>query len=169
MTVCNRSNDMIWGLLGANAFHFSFLHQVMAESIGVPMGYYYQFSNNAHFYQNEHFTPEAWIGQEEEANKDVRYGYLSRDPIKITLGSGSFEDFLAECNRFMHHVVQCCESKETKVFSTKNLWFDYAATMLNCHILHKVGNTESAMLLTDHIGDPALGRACLKWLESRVK
>ena len=50
MTVCNRSNDMIWGCYGANAVHFSVLLEYMAVSIGVPMGVYRQMSNNLHLY-----------------------------------------------------------------------------------------------------------------------
>lgn len=52
MTVTNRSNDMIWGAYGANAVHFSFLQEVMASFIGIPIGKYYQFSNNFHAYIN---------------------------------------------------------------------------------------------------------------------
>lgn len=50
MTVCNRSNDIIWGAYGANAVHFSILQEYMAGMIGVPVGVYRQFSNNFHAY-----------------------------------------------------------------------------------------------------------------------
>lgn len=50
MTVCNRSNDIIWGAYGANVVHFSMLHEFMAAAIGVPLGRYWQISNNYHAY-----------------------------------------------------------------------------------------------------------------------
>lgn len=50
MTVCNRSNDIVWGCYGANAVHFSFLQEFMASSIGCEVGKYYQMSNNWHGY-----------------------------------------------------------------------------------------------------------------------
>lgn len=50
MTVCCRSNDIIWGAYGANAVHFSVLLEYMAARIGVAMGNYYQISNNFHGY-----------------------------------------------------------------------------------------------------------------------
>lgn len=50
MTVCCRSNDIIWGCYGANAVHFSFLQEYMAGMIGVPVGIYWQMSNNWHAY-----------------------------------------------------------------------------------------------------------------------
>lgn len=50
MTVCNRSNDVIWGAYGANAVHFSFLQEYIASFIGVPVGLYRHLSNNFHVY-----------------------------------------------------------------------------------------------------------------------
>ena len=31
MTVCNRSNDVVWGMLGANAVHMTYLHELIAR------------------------------------------------------------------------------------------------------------------------------------------
>lgn len=50
MTVTNRSNDMVWGAYGANAVHFSFLHEYVARGIGVGVGVYRQMSNDLHAY-----------------------------------------------------------------------------------------------------------------------
>lgn len=50
MTVYNRSNDMIFGAYGANAVHFSFLHQWMAAYIGKDVGAYRQVANDFHVY-----------------------------------------------------------------------------------------------------------------------
>lgn len=52
LTVCNRSNDAVWGAYGANAVHFSVLQEVLAKMVGVQMGVYRQFSNNLHAYLN---------------------------------------------------------------------------------------------------------------------
>lgn len=52
MTVCCRSNDIVWGAYGANAVHFSVLQEYLAARIGVGIGTYYQFSNNYHVYTN---------------------------------------------------------------------------------------------------------------------
>ena len=50
ITVCCRSNDILWGAYGANAVHFSFLQEYMAAGVGVPVGIYRQMSNNYHLY-----------------------------------------------------------------------------------------------------------------------
>lgn len=52
LTVCCRSNDMIFGGYGANSVHFSILLEYMAARIGVGVGKYYQVSNNCHIYTN---------------------------------------------------------------------------------------------------------------------
>lgn len=51
ITVCCRSNDMIWGAYGANAVHFSVLQEVLAGFIGVGVGKLWQVSNNYHAYK----------------------------------------------------------------------------------------------------------------------
>jgi hypothetical protein len=50
MTVCNRSNDIIWGAYGANAVHFSILQEYIAGALNCKVGVYRQFSNNYHAY-----------------------------------------------------------------------------------------------------------------------
>jgi len=49
-TVFNRSNDLMWGMLGANIVQFSFLQEYMARRLGVEVGVLRQISTNAHIY-----------------------------------------------------------------------------------------------------------------------
>jgi thymidylate synthase len=56
MLVTNRSNDIILGAYGANAVHFSYLQEYVARSLGVPVGTYYQVSNNFHCYLNNDYA-----------------------------------------------------------------------------------------------------------------
>lgn len=50
ITVCNRSNDAVWGCYGANAVQFSFLQQYIAARLGVAIGTYTQISDSLHVY-----------------------------------------------------------------------------------------------------------------------
>lgn len=50
MTVCCRSNDIVWGAYGANAVHMSIMMEYVAVIVGVPVGCYRQISNNYHAY-----------------------------------------------------------------------------------------------------------------------
>jgi hypothetical protein len=54
MSVFNRSNDVIWGALGANAVHFSYLQEFVASCLGREVGEYWQISNNMHLYTDRH-------------------------------------------------------------------------------------------------------------------
>lgn len=59
MTVFNRSNDLILGMLGANYVHFTMLQEYMACCLGAHVGFYNQVSNNLHVYVNN-FKPKEW-------------------------------------------------------------------------------------------------------------
>ena len=75
MTVCNRSNDLVWGMLGSNAVTFSLLQQYMACCLGVAVGHYHQFTNNLHVYENN-WKPTEWLlGQPEK-----REGFYDTTP-----------------------------------------------------------------------------------------
>jgi hypothetical protein len=50
MTVCNRSNDMMWGMFGANVVHMTMLHELVAQATGISLGVYRVFTNNLHTY-----------------------------------------------------------------------------------------------------------------------
>ncbi len=91
LTVFNRSNDMIWGAYGANAVHFSVLQEFLAAAIGVPVGRYFQVSNNFHGYlatmgkaalnwQWGTEVREAWKGRAEPGLVDT--GRLLPDPYE---------------------------------------------------------------------------------------
>lgn len=52
MLVSCRSNDIVYGAYGANAVHFSVLHEYMAGRIGAIMGRMHQMSFNYHAYHD---------------------------------------------------------------------------------------------------------------------
>lgn len=57
MTVCNRSNDAMWGAYGANAVQFSILQEFVATAVGASVGVYKQVSDSFHMYTNQ----SAWL------------------------------------------------------------------------------------------------------------
>lgn len=87
MTVCNRSNDLIWGALGANVVHFSMLQEYLAACIGCEVGVYNQFTNNLHVYTNR-FESEKWLSDlsadryvwESQGRKPLHTVPLVKDP-----------------------------------------------------------------------------------------
>jgi len=82
MTVCNRSNDAVWGAYGANAVHFSFLLEYMAEQIGVPVGVCRQISNNFHAYL-EHYSRQKLADIVAECAKLNLYNIYNTQSIEL--------------------------------------------------------------------------------------
>lgn len=89
MTVTNRSNDLVWGMLGANYVHFSFLQEYLAARLGAEVGRYTQFSNNLHVYteNNSGFHPDKWLANGDQdlytlsAATNMVHVPLVRDPV----------------------------------------------------------------------------------------
>lgn len=53
ISVFNRSNDTVWGMLGTNVVQFSSLQEYIAGMVGVGVGTYHQITTSMHCYQNE--------------------------------------------------------------------------------------------------------------------
>ncbi len=60
MTVTNRSNDLIYGAMGSNLFHFSLLHEYLARHSGLEVGTYYHISKNMHLYLENDCSKRCW-------------------------------------------------------------------------------------------------------------
>lgn len=99
MTVCCRSNDMIWGAYGANAVHFSMLQQLIAETIGVEVGAYHQFSNNFHLYTE--MGPGGKLLKDFASEPDDRYREHGWPKMRLLTGNETLSSFLWECEQFV--------------------------------------------------------------------
>jgi hypothetical protein len=103
MTVCCRSNDMLWGAYGANAVHFSILQEVIARAVGVPIGRYRQMSNNFHVYVDNDVTKRLWysppMGFEDPYAKAVKALPLITDSEVAT-------DFVLDCENFFEGATE---------------------------------------------------------------
>lgn len=60
MTVTNRSNDLIYGAMGSNMFHFSMLLEYVAQLVDMEVGTYYQVSSNLHLYTENPVAKRCW-------------------------------------------------------------------------------------------------------------
>ena len=54
MVVFNRSNDLHWGLFGANLCQFSTIQEVMASWLGIEAGTYTHFTDSLHVYLEDY-------------------------------------------------------------------------------------------------------------------
>lgn len=99
MTVCNRSNDAVWGAYGANAVHFSILQEVMAHEIGVPVGVYTQFSNNFHAYTEVPQIAALLEGLPTEADCPYTHGQIKPTPL-LRRGE-TISDIFMDCEKLV--------------------------------------------------------------------
>lgn len=168
MTVTNRSNDLIWGMLGANYVHFTILQEYMAARIGVKVGVYNHFTTNLHFYTERH--PYSYLN-------DIDNIY-SFDADRYGMGLVSFLDSYVP--------VPLCKDlrtfdKELEVFVANNskhtglggMYMEpflqtVAQPMMDVYHLYKAGNTAKAMEFCNSIKDMAWQYACREWLEVRA-
>lgn len=58
MVVFNRSNDILWGLFGANLCQFTTLQELLASWLGVEVGSYHQVTDSLHLYTDTYGSGE---------------------------------------------------------------------------------------------------------------
>ena len=159
MTVTNRSNDIVWGMFGANAVHFSFLQEYLACAIGVEVGHYHQFSNNAHIYteSNSGFHPEKWLA----------YGLEGmHEHSSPKLFEGDYKKFDKENQRF---VEDFSRPSDTVVTYYNRFLNGTAKPMMLAFHYHKAKNPEFAGHWVDRVESPDWRKAATEWIDRRIK
>lgn len=94
MTVCNRSNDLIWGMLGANTVHMTILQELIASALGIPVGTYYAMTNNLHIYDRH------WNLLDLPLHRDY-YRTHSFEHVPLLRPQEHIGDFLEDCEAFV--------------------------------------------------------------------
>ena len=92
VTVCNRSNDAVWGCYGANAVQFSILQQYIAARLGRAIGTYTQVSDSLHVYldgkagevwERCHRAPPPLLQSYAPDDLGVEYAPLAKDAVRF--------------------------------------------------------------------------------------
>lgn len=160
MTVMNRSNDCMWGAFGANAVHFSFLLEYMAMRIGVPMGSYYQFTNNLHVYTDK-FSRE----------KLEKIAYECATVELMEPGSSIGEGFDEDLKLFMPWALSVIRSTpappmDVPQLKTHFMWA-VIVPMFLFWVYRKWKDVYSSNVCLDGIDAPDWQLACREWKERR--
>ena len=155
MRVNNRSNDIVWGMLGATVVHFSIIQEYIAAAVVVPMGYYTDLpkwpSIRDEFYQDD------YIGM--KAPKD-RYSTGEVKPYRMVANP---ETFIADCERF------CNNPKEAPVVHDNPFFMLVAHPMHIAYMIHKGGDSAAAIeYLNEYMVDCDFKVAGIEWLERRI-
>jgi thymidylate synthase len=160
MLVTNRSNDMIWGCYGANAVHFSYLHEFVAAGIGLPVGYYRQMSNNLHAYDNEVFAKVQPLLSDETINPYAN-GHL--EPVTHRpLMSCSYQEWTEQLEVFLVRGA---------VAGMDPFFRRVAGPILRAHAAYSLkkdrdrfNNAQDELLACT---DTAWRKACMEWVTRR--
>lgn len=154
MTVTNRSNDAVWGAFGANAVHFSMLQEVVAAMVGVPVGAYYQFTNNLHIYTD---IDKVWRAVN---NLDYSNPYMTHEVEPYALVQYP-DEFLTDCELFLNN--------PSALNTTNPVFYDVARPMYLAWEEYKEGNMNDALIWASEIAASDWQLACIQWLQRRLK
>lgn len=161
MTVCNRSNDMIWGAYGANAVHFSVLQEYMAAMIGVNIGVYNQVSDSLHVYMNavwdrvKHLEPSL-LGP---------YDHSILKPYPLVQNPETWD---RELDTFMFMAEDTYIPDQGHRWS--NLFFPEVAIPVDyAYKLHKAKRDDKALEVLQKCRAEDWRAACTQWIQRRKK
>jgi thymidylate synthase len=180
MTVFNRSNDLVYGMLGANAVHFSFLLEYMAARLGLKVGKYHQVTSDLHAYTKT-WEPEKWLadGTPDYYNPKAEDPYPPLDGHHTNSPAGVHtiplvknpEYFERECSR----VVDLNDGNgvyDTRVSSGK--WEEpffqtVSQPMFNAYHAYKSGAYGHALRWADLIAAPDWRIVAKGWIQRRLE
>jgi thymidylate synthase len=180
MTVFNRSNDLVYGMLGANAVHFSFLLEYMAARLGLKVGKYHQVTADLHAYTKT-WEPEKWLVDKtpDYYNPKAEDPYPPLDGHHTNSPAGVHtiplvknpECFERECRQ----LVQLNDGRgvyDTRVSSGK--WEEpffqtVAQPMFNAYHAYKTKSYSHALRWADLIAAPDWRIAARGWIQRRLE
>lgn len=165
MTVFNRSNDIVWGCYGANAVHFSMLQEVMAAWIGVPVGMYWQVSNNWHAYQDSLNKVRELADRAKQPLCETPWNpYTEGYVTPFSMVNVDIDTWLADLRMFM--------DLEDKATGYRDIFFrGVAVPMMQAHDMYRQSNKPqsylNAIAQCAEIKATDWRVACTQWLERR--
>lgn len=167
MTVCCRSNDVVWGAYGANAVHFAFLHEFVASAVGLNMGRMYQFSNNYHIYKERPDVVRLLEAPAEMLRDDLyRSDAVGYYPLDTGL---SWQEVLEACVDFVSNNGKHIPQKKPHTFFAR-----VAYPLCLAHQAYKEVSAKEGLRVLNSFdltyADKAVdwGEAAARWLERRA-
>lgn len=153
MTVFNRSNDIVWGMLGANAVHFSYLHEYISCAVSLAQGSYYQVSSNCHAYLST-WNPSKW-----NYIQDITR-YDEKPPVSLF-------NTPSEKSLFLDELSEIVSDPFSNKFFVNDFLRCVASPMFKAFNRHLHREYEEAYKTMQMIKDPHWRLAGLTWLKKR--
>lgn len=155
MTVCNRSNDLFWGMLGSNLVHMTLLQELLATAIGVGVGVYRVFTNNLHVYPGMPRFHELWNQRYSPNLYHHSMPVLEHFPVLNSGMPDALQTFLDECYAFIHEPKEKYESQ----------WLEHVAVPMYHEYMARLDDNDESVDWVTTIADGAWRKACGLWEE----
>lgn len=154
MLVCNRSNDLFWGMLGANVVHMTMLQEVIADFVGIPIGTYRVVTNNLHVYTDMPGFKDIWgfdpkLGSIGEGQRIIK-------TVKDDTPADDYESFVSDCDLFVNGDFE----------SITNRWL--IGTAMPMHDAYLSRDWEFRRQVASTIQSPDWRKSCQEWLERKA-
>jgi len=157
MTVCNRSNDAIWGCLGANAVHFSFLQEYIALALNKPMGTYTHFTNDLHIYES------LWKSKNYKEHQTFFYNHTEVEHIPLYNNRETFDNelalYLEDSSFFCNNYFENADSPFLRLV---------ASPMITAYWHYRNGDLRQARKVCETIPSADWRLACVNWIDRRI-
>jgi thymidylate synthase len=167
LTVCCRSNDLVWGAHGSNAVHFSVLLEYVAARTGCQVGRMVQLSNNYHAYcaflevLNRRNKSSSLLSSLE----DDRYSMGAVAPAPMFNDPGKIDD---DVQMFWRWFTETDDRVEAAPPLYANLWFAYTLEpMMRAHRQHRLMRYADAERWAREVEAPDWSVAAIEWLQRR--
>ena len=169
MTVCCRSNDIVWGAYGANSVHMSMLQEYMALRIGVSVGTYTQLSFNYHLYLGRQDVDRLYnhaTGVVSYETEDRYFTEVHMVPAKPLFMRGNEDEHSIFFEEVSHLILNGPGRAMRQSYvndSVRNvLW-----PLMAAHEFYRIGDVDSAIIETESIDAVDWRTACREWLQRR--
>lgn len=164
MTVFNRSNDLVLGMLGANIVHFSMLQEYVANCINLPVGRYHQVSANLHAYiEPDKWKPSKWL-----ARADISYN-RGVEPYfgKLVMNKERFDEEVKEFVKLYDGTATYVPGDVPTDQFNEPFLNRVAVPMCEAFYCHKHREYNLAHKLLDYVAAPDWRAAGRQWLAKR--
>lgn len=167
MTVCNRSNDAVWGAYGANAVQFSMLQEFIALMTNTQVGYYVQQSNNYHVYTDNPFWLKFREGEYEHGHVHNPYSLGSVHPYPLAVDAEDALMLYYDCIRMATQVEQGENLLHVEYVS------EFGRTMVGpivtAYSLYKMKLYASAVAVLEELPASDWRLAMTEWVQRRAQ
>jgi hypothetical protein len=165
MLVCNRSNDLLWGMAGSNIVHFPILQEYVAAKLNIPIGVYSVVTNNLHVYTDTYPVDKLEAIADDCARYAFWYQYKGLVPINM-----HSDEIDLDTGRFMIFATDFIEGLKVTAPPYKN---GYIAGLVMPTFLawaaKKAGDLQLALNDCEEIKAPDWREVCTAYIQRRMK